>query len=102
MPYIGAFAASSIASTWEPGHPRWEVKGYQAAITQVFVGTGINWIGEFAPEIGKVVKRKTLINHGESLQKGKRLSLDLPKPTGEGCALVCPLLVGMISSMGAL
>jgi len=58
MPYLGAFAASSIASTWEPGHPRWEVKGYQAAITQVFVGVGINWIGEFAPEIGKVFKKK--------------------------------------------
>ena len=47
-----------IASTWEPGHPRWEIKGYQAAITQVFVGVGINWIGEFAPEIGKVFKNK--------------------------------------------
>jgi len=58
MPYLGAFSAASIASTWEPGHPRWEVKGYQAAITQVFVGAGINWIGEFAPEIGKVLKRK--------------------------------------------
>jgi hypothetical protein len=41
-----------------PGHVRWEVQGYQAAITQVFVGMGINWIGEFAPEIGRVLKRK--------------------------------------------
>ena len=57
MPYIGAFTASSIASTWEPGHSRWEVKGYQAATTQVFVGMGINWLGEFAPEIGKVFKK---------------------------------------------
>jgi len=24
----------------------------------VFVGMGINWIGEFGPEIGKVLKRK--------------------------------------------
>jgi hypothetical protein len=58
MPYLGAFGAASIASTWAPGHVRWEVQGYQAAITQVFVGMGINWIGEFAPEIGKVLKRK--------------------------------------------
>ena len=58
MPYLGAFGAASIASTWAPGHARWEVQGYQAAITQVFVGMGINWIGEFAPEIGKVLKRK--------------------------------------------
>jgi hypothetical protein len=60
MPYIGAFAASSIATTWEPGHPQWAVKGYQAAITQVFIGMAINWIGEFAPEIGKTIKRKRL------------------------------------------
>lgn len=58
MPYLGAFGAASIASTWEPSHPRWEVQGYQAAVTQVFVGAGINWIGEFAPEIGKILKRK--------------------------------------------
>jgi hypothetical protein len=58
MPYLGAFGAASIASTWAPGHARWEVQGYQAAITQVSVGMGINWIYEFAPEIGKVLKRK--------------------------------------------
>jgi hypothetical protein len=58
MPYLGAFGAASIASTWAPGHAEWEVQGYQAVITQVFVGMGINWIGEFAPEIGKVFKRK--------------------------------------------
>jgi hypothetical protein len=34
------------------------VRGYQAAITQVFVGMGINWLGEFAPEIVRVVRKK--------------------------------------------
>ena len=58
MPYLGAFGAASIASAWASGHVRWEVQGYQAAITQVFVGMGINWVGEFAPEIGRVLKRK--------------------------------------------
>ena len=58
MPYLGAFGAASIASTWTPGHAEWEVEGYQAVITQVFVGMGVNWIGEFAPEIGKRLKRK--------------------------------------------
>lgn len=51
MPYIGAFAGSITATTWEPGHIEWQDKGYQAVITQVPVGIGINWIGEFAPEI---------------------------------------------------
>lgn len=58
MPYLGAFTASAIATTWEPGHPSWQIRGYQAAITQVFVGAGINWIGEFGAEISRVVRRK--------------------------------------------
>jgi hypothetical protein len=58
MPYVGAFGASALATQWEPGNPDWVIKGYQAAITQVFIGAGINWIGEFAPEITRVLKRK--------------------------------------------
>ena len=58
MPYVSAFSASAIATTWEPGNPSWQIKGYQAVITQVFVGAGINWIGEFAPEITRVLRRK--------------------------------------------
>lgn len=58
MPFLGAFGSSSIASTWAPGNPRWEVRGYQAVVTQVFVGAGINWLGEFAPEIVGVLHRK--------------------------------------------
>jgi hypothetical protein len=58
MPYLGAFTASALATTWEPGNPSWQIRGYQAAITQVFVGAGIHWIGEFAPEITRVFKRK--------------------------------------------
>ena len=27
-------------------------------MTQIFIGSGINWIGEFAPEIGRVFKKK--------------------------------------------
>jgi hypothetical protein len=60
MPYLGTFAASALATEWEPGHPQWVVKGYQAAITQVFVGAGINWIGEFSPEISRILKRKKI------------------------------------------
>jgi len=60
MPFLGAFGSSAIASTWAPGNPRWEVRGYQAVVTQVFVGAGINWLGEFAPEIvGVLHKKKT-------------------------------------------
>jgi hypothetical protein len=58
MPFLGAFGSSAIASTWAPGNPRWEVRGYQAVVTQVFVGAGINWLGEFAPEIVGMLHRK--------------------------------------------
>jgi hypothetical protein len=58
MPFLGAFGSSAIASTWSPGNPKWEVRGYQAVVTQVFVGAGINWLGEFAPEIVGVLRRK--------------------------------------------
>lgn len=58
MPYLGAFSASVVATTWQPENPSWQIRGYQAVITQVFVGMGINWMGEFAPEIVRVIRRK--------------------------------------------
>jgi hypothetical protein len=59
FPYVGAFTGSVIAATtWEPGNAEWQIKGYQAVITQVPVGMGINWIGEFAPEIFGVFHRQ--------------------------------------------
>jgi hypothetical protein len=57
MPYLGAFAGSVTASTWQPGRINWQVKGYQAVITQVPVGMGINWLSEFAPEIFGVIRK---------------------------------------------
>jgi hypothetical protein len=51
--YLGAFTGAVTATAWEPGHNPWQVKGYQAAITQLPIGMGINWIGEFAPDIGR-------------------------------------------------
>lgn len=57
FPYLGAFTGSVIATTWQPGAPKWQVKGYQAVITQLPVGIGIYWVGEFAPEIVRVLRR---------------------------------------------
>ena len=58
FPYLGAFTGSVTATAWRPGHPNWQVQGYQAVITQIPVGIGINWIGEFAPEIARVFHKK--------------------------------------------
>jgi hypothetical protein len=58
MPYVGAFAGGAVSSTWEPGNQHWWVSGYQSAATQIFIGVGVNWIGEFAPEIGRALRHK--------------------------------------------
>jgi hypothetical protein len=58
FPYLGAFTGSVVATNWQPGNPHWEVKGYQAVITQIPIGMGINWIAEFAPEIMRVFHRQ--------------------------------------------
>jgi len=69
MPYLGTFSASALATTWEPGNASWQVRGYQAAITQVFIGAGMNWIGEFGPEIGRVLhKRRKGSGHSDDEQ----------------------------------
>lgn len=51
MPYLGAFVGRITTTTWTPGNNQWQIKGYQAVITQVPVGMGINWLSEFAPEL---------------------------------------------------
>lgn len=52
MPYLGASGGAAIAAvTWQPGDPSPGIRAYQAAITQIFVGVGVNWLAEFAPEL---------------------------------------------------
>jgi len=57
FPYVGAFTASVAATAWQPGSPRWDVKGYQAVITQVPMGMVMNWMGEFAPDMARVIRK---------------------------------------------
>lgn len=70
MPYVGAFVSAATVSTWEPGKTHAFIAGYQAAITQVFVGIGVNWLGEFAPEIGRVLHRRQNKRQASSDQTG--------------------------------
>jgi hypothetical protein len=63
MPYFGAFGASVLATTWEPGQPNWQVQGYQAAIAQVFIGMGINFVSEFGLELSRVFHKKKQAGH---------------------------------------
>lgn len=58
MPYAAAFGAGAIAALWQPNNPSPTVRGYQAAIIQIPVGIGANWLGEFMPDILNKVRRK--------------------------------------------
>jgi hypothetical protein len=58
MLYLGAFAGSVVSATWKPGNvPLWTA-GYQGAVAQVPIGIGTNFLGEFAPEIVRSLRRK--------------------------------------------
>lgn len=55
--YAGALGSGAISSLWFPGKPKPWVEGYQSMITQAGWGLATNWIGEFAPQIARIVKR---------------------------------------------
>ena len=51
MPYMGAAGAAAIAAVaWQPGSPNVGIKAYQSAVTQVFIGVGVDLVAEFAPD----------------------------------------------------
>ena len=54
--YGAALGAGMITSLWKPGESAWEA-GYHGVITQVWTGVGGNWIGQFAPEITRILRR---------------------------------------------
>lgn len=55
--YFGAFGGGVIAGTWQPAKPNLLTEGYQGAVTQAIFGVCANWLGEFAPDIKRVLKR---------------------------------------------
>lgn len=55
--YGGAFAAAVVAGTWKPRERDLVAEGYRGVITQVGFGIAANWVGEFAPDI-MIVRRK--------------------------------------------
>ena len=71
MPYAAAFGGGATVATWLPG-ANVVVKGYQAAITQVAVGIGANWLAEFAPEITHAfhLKRSAELTDISRMQRG--------------------------------
>ncbi len=64
--YGAALAAGTISSTWKPRHNAW-AEGERGMMTQAGFGILANWVGEFAPEIVRVLRR----NHGEAANQKK-------------------------------
>jgi hypothetical protein len=56
--YAAAMGAGMVASTWKPQPADPWVSGYQSMISQAAFGCITNVIGEFAPEITRLIKRK--------------------------------------------
>ena len=56
--YAGAMGAGMAASLWKPEQSKVWVEGYQSMITQAAFGSFSNTLGEFAPEIGRLLGRK--------------------------------------------
>ena len=55
--YAGAFGAGVIAGTWAPDSPNLLARGYQGMITQAAFGVGANWLGEFAPDLKRMLQK---------------------------------------------
>ena len=55
--YGGAFGGGVIAGTWAPDSPNLLARGYQGVITQAAFGVAANWVGEFAPDIKRMLQR---------------------------------------------
>ena len=57
MPYLASFGAGAIVATWYPDDPSVWKKGYEAAVTQVWVGSLTNVLGEFAPDVMRKLRK---------------------------------------------
>jgi hypothetical protein len=56
--YGGAFTAGVVAGTWKPADRNLFAEGYRAVFTQVIFGAAANWLGEFAPDIIRMLRGK--------------------------------------------
>ena len=55
--YAGAFGAGVIEGTWKPSDRDLLAEGYRGAITQIAFGSFAHWVGEFAPDIKRVLRK---------------------------------------------
>ena len=56
--YAGAFGAGVIGGTWKPDNRDLLAEGYRGVITQAAFGILAHWVGEFAPDIKRVLRKE--------------------------------------------
>jgi len=56
--YGGAFASGVVSGTWKPRNRDLVAEGYRATFVQLGFGFASNWLGEFAPDIRRILRRK--------------------------------------------
>ena len=54
--YAGAFGAGVIEGEWKPSDRDPVAEGYRGALTQMTFGIAANWLGEFAPDIKRILR----------------------------------------------
>jgi hypothetical protein len=52
------FGAGALSGTWKPSNRDLLAEGYRGATPQVCFGIGANWLGEFAPDIKRILQAK--------------------------------------------
>lgn len=55
--YGAAFASGMITSTWKPGTEAWK-QGSNGVLIQAAFGVFSQWVGEFAPDIKRALRKK--------------------------------------------
>ena len=56
--FAAAFGAGVVAGTWKPHEADLVGEGYRSVITQAGFGFLANWVGEFAPDAKRILRRK--------------------------------------------
>ncbi len=92
MPYVGAAGAAAItAVAWQPGNPNPGIKAYQAAVTQVFVGVGVDLMAEFIPDLKRLLRKNKNKNKKSAADQHPE-GAELRRPTSPSESPMTPAL----------
>lgn len=62
VPFAAAFGAGVTVASWEPQNSSVMTKGYQVVVTQIWIGTVVDTLAEFAPDVKRIFHRRRAVN----------------------------------------